>query len=271
MFEFGRISNLRPIGGDRPSLTATHSAHHSYRKMFALPPSKLPSSHFESRSSSNSSDMFLPATLFFTVTIVTVQAFQHHWINRNRWSSKKANLQLNAEANDKIETVETARFLDFSTATKIKQQYNTPVYVYDEKSLISQAQKALQFPNLYGLTVRYAMKASPNAAILKLFNSLGVNFDASSGFEVLRAIKAGVKPQQISLSSQELPQDFQQLIELGIEFNACSLKQLEEFGKKNVGGSCGVRFNPGKGSGGTGKTVSSTYYNVCFSDQLRTQ
>ncbi len=112
------------------------------------------------------------------------------------------------------------------------------------------------------------MKASPNAAILKLFNSLGVNFDASSGFEVLRAIKAGVKPQQISLSSQELPQDFQQLIELGIEFNACSLKQLEEFGKKNVGGSCGVRFNPGKGSGGTGKTVSSTYYNVCFSDQV---
>jgi diaminopimelate decarboxylase len=41
---------------------------------------------------------------------------------------------------------------------------------------------------------------------------------------------------------------------MGIEFNACSLKQLETFGKLFPGGSCGVRFNPGKGSGGTGKT-----------------
>lgn len=127
------------------------------------------------------------------------------------------------------------------------------MYVYDEKSLVTEAETALNFPHLYGLTVRYAMKASPNAAILKLFNSHGINFDASSGFEVLRA---GVKPSRISLSSQELPLNFQELISLGIEFNACSLKQLEEFGKNNIGGSCGVRFNPGKGSGGTGKTVS---------------
>ena len=42
---------------------------------------------------------------------------------------------------------------------------------------------------------------------------------------------------------------------MGIEFNACSLTQLETFGKLFPGGKCGVRFNPGKGSGGTGKTV----------------
>lgn len=153
------------------------------------------------------------------------------------------------------ETLEVSRFLTPTLAENIRQQYGTPVYVYDEKTLTNQALTALQFPNLYGLKVRYAMKASPNAAILQLFHRLGLNFDASSGFEVRRAILAGVSPQDISLSSQELPQDFKELIELGIEFNACSLKQLDTFGRLFPGGSCGVRFNPGKGSGGTGKTV----------------
>jgi diaminopimelate decarboxylase len=151
--------------------------------------------------------------------------------------------------------IEVAKFLDLKTATEIKSKYDTPIYVYDEKALISQANKALSFPNNYGLKVRYAMKACPNAAILNILASLGVNLDASSGYEVERAIKAGISPSSISLSSQELPHNFKDLIELGIDFNACSLNQLETFGKLFSGKSCGVRFNPGKGSGGTGKTV----------------
>lgn len=39
-----------------------------------------------------------------------------------------------------------------------------------------------------------------------------------------------------------------------MEFNACSLSQLEKFGQLFPGAKCGIRFNPGKGSGGTGKT-----------------
>jgi hypothetical protein len=154
------------------------------------------------------------------------------------------------------EHVEQSRFLSAEQAKNIQSQFGTPVYVYDEKTLVEQATKALQFPNLYGINVRYAMKASPNAAILQLFSRLGLKFDASSGFEVRRAVIAGIPAQDISLSSQELPQDFKELIDMGIEFNACSLKQLETFGKLFNGGSCGVRFNPGQGSGGTGKTVS---------------
>lgn len=155
-------------------------------------------------------------------------------------------------------SVESSRFLDPSTAKALKSQYNTPIYVYDEKTLVEQANKALQFPNEFGLTVRYAMKASPNAAIIKLFNALGINFDASSGYEVRRAIKAGVRPENISLSSQELPADFEELIGLGIHFNACSLRQLDTFGQHFPNSKCGVRFNPGRGSGGTGKTVPSS-------------
>jgi len=89
----------------------------------------------------------------------------------------------------------------------------------------------LAFPNAFGLTARYAMKASPNAAILKIFNQAGLQIDASSGHEVRRAIAAGVPAANISLSTQELPADFAELYELGIEINACSLSQLERFGQ----------------------------------------
>src|ERR1700733_14832671 len=48
--------------------------------------------------------------------------------------------------------------------------------------------------------------------------------------------------------------DFTRLREKGIHFNACSLSQLEMFGSLYPGGSLGIRFNPGLGSGGTSKT-----------------
>jgi diaminopimelate decarboxylase len=151
-------------------------------------------------------------------------------------------------------SMEEARFLTYSIAKSIGDSYETPLYVYDEQTLKSQTEKALAFPNQFGLKVRFAMKSCPNAAILKLFSGMGLNFDASSGFEVLRAMKAGVPASDICLSSQEQPRNFKEIYELGIEFNACSLNQFETFGKLFPGGSCGVRFNPGKGSGGTGKT-----------------
>lgn len=153
-------------------------------------------------------------------------------------------------------SVEQSRFLSAQIVQAVNVQFGTPTYIYDRSTLIAQAQKALQFPNLFGLKVRFAMKACPNAAILQLFSGLGICFDASSGFEVLRLVRAGVSPATISLSSQELPSNLKELIELGIDFNACSIHQLRSFGKLFPGGKCGVRFNPGKGSGGTGKTVS---------------
>jgi diaminopimelate decarboxylase len=112
----------------------------------------------------------------------------------------------------------------------------------------------LAFPNAFGLTVRFAMKACPNAAILKLFANLGLHFDASSGFEVRRALAAGIPASRISLSAQELPEDLAALLRQGIEVNACSLQQLERIGQAMPGHRIGVRFNPGRGSGGTGKT-----------------
>lgn len=146
------------------------------------------------------------------------------------------------------------KFLNQDSARRIAENFGTPLYVYDQHALESAAGAALDFPNAYGLTVRYAMKASPNAALLKLFNQLGLWIDASSGYEVRRALAAGIEPHKISLSTQELPDDFADLYALGVEINACSLSQLERFAAVFPGREIGLRFNPGAGSGGNNRT-----------------
>ncbi|MGF1485118.1 MAG: diaminopimelate decarboxylase [Opitutales bacterium] len=150
--------------------------------------------------------------------------------------------------------MESLRFLTPELARSIRDSHGTPVYVYDLATLRAQAQGALDFPNAFGLTARYAMKACPNAAILQIFLQEGLHIDASSGFEVDRALRAGVPPEKISLSSQEWPKNAAGLHKLGVKFNACSLMQLERFGERFPGSECGLRFNPGLGSGSTSKT-----------------
>jgi diaminopimelate decarboxylase len=126
--------------------------------------------------------------------------------------------------------------------------------VYDQKTLEANAAAVLAFPHAFGLTARYAMKAAPNAAILKIFAQAGLHIDASSGHEVHRAMAAGIEAAKISLSAQELPEDLGELLEAGLQLNACSLAQLERFGQLRPGSDVGIRFNPGAGSGGNNRT-----------------
>jgi diaminopimelate decarboxylase len=146
------------------------------------------------------------------------------------------------------------RFLTPDLADKIRREWGTPAYVYSESMLRAQAAQVLAFPNAFGLTVRYAMKAASNAAILNTFADCGLGIDASSGFECHRAMRAGIPANRISLSSQEWPSDFAELRAMGIEINACSLNQLRQFAAKRPGDEIGLRVNPGLGSGGTHKT-----------------
>lgn len=146
------------------------------------------------------------------------------------------------------------RFLTKEAARAVREQFGTPAFVYSETVLKATAREALGFGAPYGLTVRFAMKALPNAAVLRLFDSLGLNFDASSGFEAERAMLAGIAPEKISLSTQELPVDFAHLVKRGIKVNACSLAQLERYGAAFPGSEVGLRLNPGSGSGHNNRT-----------------
>lgn len=145
-------------------------------------------------------------------------------------------------------------FLPLSDVDSLRARFGTPFYLYDGATLRSQAESALRFPQAFGLTVRFAVKAAPNRTILRHFGSMGLHFDASSGYEVERLVLAGIDPARISLSTQEMPEDFGRWVARGLRFNACSLSQLDRFGQAFPGAEVGVRFNPGMGSGGTNRT-----------------
>lgn len=139
-------------------------------------------------------------------------------------------------------------------AAEVRRRFGTPCYVYDRAALEAAARAALAFPAPFGLTLRYAMKANPSRGILTLFRDLGLHVDASSDYEVERALRAGFPPERIQLTSQMPSRTLREHVARGVLFNACSLHQLEEFGRAAPGGEVSVRVNPGLGTGSTKRT-----------------
>lgn len=142
--------------------------------------------------------------------------------------------------------------------TEIAQKFGTPILVHDEKSYIRYGNEALAVPNAFGVTVRYAMKANSHSAILRIFDRMGIALDASSYYEVKRALSAGIAPDKIKLTSQEVLSSARliELVNLGVHINCTSLKQLQLFAQNTSGSNhtISVRINPGLGSGHNNRT-----------------
>jgi diaminopimelate decarboxylase len=139
-------------------------------------------------------------------------------------------------------------------AAEVRERFGTPCYVYDRATLEQAARAALAVPAPFGVTVRYAMKANPSRGVLEVFRGLGLHIDASSDFEVERALRAGFAPEAIQLTSQMPSARLAEHVRRGVLFNACSLHQLESFGRAAPGREVSVRMNPGLGTGSTKRT-----------------
>ena len=146
------------------------------------------------------------------------------------------------------------RFLDNEKVRALVSEFGSPLFVYDEALLRAAAKEVRAFPNAFGLTARFAMKAAPNANILRIFSEEGLHFDASSGYEVERAVKAGIPAEHISLTAQEMPHNLEYLMSNGVLIDLASTHQISSVGRAFPGASVGLRFNPGLGSGGMNRT-----------------
>lgn len=145
-------------------------------------------------------------------------------------------------------------FLSPAEAAAVRERFGTPCYVYDRRALEAAARAALAFPAPFGFTLRYAMKANPSRAILRVFRDLGLHIDASSDHEVERALHAGIPGERIQLTSQTPSRQLESFVERGVRYNACSLHQLDRFGQAFPGRELSLRVNPGLGSGATNRT-----------------
>lgn len=152
--------------------------------------------------------------------------------------------------------VPTVNFLPDDAVRSFAREHGTPVYVYSKERLSLFAKRAMQFKGPYGTTIRYAVKANSHKEIIRLFDSMGLYFDASSGGEVELLIRFGVRPSHITLNSQELPDNLQDLVQKGVRFVATSLHQLETYCSLFAGSTVGVRLNPGVGNGESNKVTT---------------
>jgi diaminopimelate decarboxylase len=151
--------------------------------------------------------------------------------------------------------------LPFSNDARIREiagVIGTPLFVHDEASYRRTGREALEAPNAFGLTVRYAMKANSHRAILRIFDDMGIHIDASSHYEVLRALAAGIVAERVQLTSQEVQtrDRLREIVERGVLVNASSLEQLRVYAQvfPRDARPFGIRVNPGLGSGHNNRT-----------------
>jgi diaminopimelate decarboxylase len=156
---------------------------------------------------------------------------------------------MNKRSNSEHSKQESLRFLTPEQVRLAAKKFGTPVYIYNESWLERQAHSALAFPNAFGLTVRYSLKAGASGAIIKIFDRLGLHFDASSIWEAMRAIAVGVEPRKILLTAQEVPKNLAEFVDQGLQFTACSISQLTSYGQQFPGTEVSIRINPGEGTG----------------------
>lgn len=151
-----------------------------------------------------------------------------------------------------------AGLLDPQAVANLAEQFGTPLYAYDERTIRAKCRSILGMPNAFGLHAGFAMKANSSRAILQIIASEGFGIDASSLNEARRAVAAGIAPNRIMLTSQDVPlgkdrQELERLMAEGLMYNVCSLRQLELVADcaKQLGRPLSMRVSPGVGTGET--------------------
>ena len=101
---------------------------------------------------------------------------------------------------------------------ELAKQFGTPLYVFDEVTLRTQAQGFLSaFGSRYSASrVVYACKAFINVGLARYFADLGIGFDVVSGGELAVLKAAGVNLSTVDFhGNNKTPQEIQQAVEWG--------------------------------------------------------
>lgn len=134
-------------------------------------------------------------------------------------------------------------------------QATTPRYEYSKRALLEKAAEITSLKTPFGYQPRYAIKANPHSEVISLLHKAGIQFDASSSYEVDYLLKQGIPASNIALSSQQSAHNLEELLAAGVRVAACSLHQLKQIlSSVNKPQSVTVRINPDYGSGHNNRT-----------------
>ena len=91
-------------------------------------------------------------------------------------------------------------FIENISIQNIIKKNRTPFYLYSEQQIKENYLKfAKNFRNVRPL-ICFAAKANTNLTIMRILGKLGSGADVVSGGELLKALKAGIKPNKIVFS-----------------------------------------------------------------------
>jgi len=125
------------------------------------------------------------------------------------------------------------------------EQYGSPLWLYD----FSIIEKRIWDLRSFGV-IRYAQKASSNINILSRIKDLGVEVDAVSAGEIVRALRAGFAPDQIRYTADIFDKNSLALIkEHSIPVNIGSPDMLMQLHEAGINVPIAIRINPGFGHG----------------------
>lgn len=132
--------------------------------------------------------------------------------------------------------------------SEVIKQFPTPFHIYDEAAIRQNVRKLIAaFSWAPEFKEYFAVKATPNPAILKLLKEEGVGADCSSLAELILAERSGIVGEDIMFSSNDTPvEDFQKARELGAIINLDDISHID-FLEKHTGipDVISFRYNPG--------------------------
>jgi len=138
--------------------------------------------------------------------------------------------------------------LDKDALEKITLMYPTPFYIYDEKAIIENVRRIKKafsvFPSYKN---HFAVKALPNPYILKILAAEGFGADCASLPELLLAEMAGMKGEDVMLTSNETPaNEYAAAKKTGAVINLDDFSHIN-FLEKTTGlpELLSIRYNPG--------------------------
>ncbi len=156
-------------------------------------------------------------------------------------------------------------WITIDQADELVAKHGTPLFVYSQKLLQERAEELMGLDLPFGHNVRYAVKANPHPEIIKLFDAIGLEFDASSSFEASELLEKGIAGSKISLSSQQSAHNLPELLSAGVEYVATSMRQLELYATAaGPGARLTVRVNPTIDKAGHNNRTSTSGKNSAF-------
>ncbi len=140
-------------------------------------------------------------------------------------------------------------FLTKEKAEEIAAKYGTPYHVYDEAGIRHNAEEVKKaFSWNKGFKEYFAVKATPNPFILRIFKDYGFGCDCSSMAELKMAYAAGFAGEDIMFSSNDTPaEEYEYAAKIGALINFDDITMIPYY-LENVGelpDTVSCRYNPG--------------------------